>query len=65
MMRFPITDLLGETECYNYLRRVLHPAGLKCPQGHPLPAGQAPHDRHRAPRCDFRGRICGRVFNIW
>jgi len=24
MMRFPITDLLEEQECYNYLLRTLH-----------------------------------------
>ncbi len=33
MMRFPITDLLDEQECYDFLLRTLHPDGLKCPGG--------------------------------
>ncbi len=65
MMRFPITDLLSETECYHYLLRVLHPEGLQCPKGHPLPPDQAPHERHCAPRVKFRCRVCGRVFNVF
>jgi len=64
MMQFPITGLLEERECYNYLLRVLHPDGLQCPAGHPLPSGQAPHDRSRDPIVDHRYRICGKVFNI-
>lgn len=65
MMRFPLTEIVSEQECYAYLMRILHPEGLKCPQGHPLPADQAPHDRHRAPIMDYRCRTCGRVFNIF
>jgi len=64
-MRFPISDLLDEQECYCYLLRTLHPDGLKCPQGHPLPQNQAPHDRSRTPVLDYRCRICGRVYNIF
>ena len=30
MMRFPITDLLDEQECYDHLLRALHPDGLRC-----------------------------------
>lgn len=33
-IRFPITDLLSENECYEYLLDALHPEGLHCPQGH-------------------------------
>jgi transposase-like protein len=65
MMRFPISDILNEQECYNFLMRVLHPEGLQCPKGHPLPPDQAPHDRHRAPIVDYRCRRCGAVFNIF
>lgn len=65
MIRFPLTDLLSEQECYDYLLRVLHPEGLKCPAGHPLPASQAPHDRHRDPIFDYRCRVCGQVFNLF
>jgi transposase len=65
MMRFPITELLAEEECYAYLLRVLHPDGLCCPQGHPLPLPQAPHDRQRAPVYDYRCRECGAVFKLF
>jgi transposase-like protein len=65
MIRFPITDLLDEQECYNYLLRVLHPDGLECPNGHPLPPDQAPHDRSRDPLFAYRCRVCGSVFNIF
>jgi transposase-like protein len=65
VIRFPLADLLDEQKCYNYLLHVLHPDGLKCPAGHPLPADQAPHDRHRDPIFDYRCRICGKVFNLF
>lgn len=64
-MRFPLSDILSEQECYDYLMRILHQEGLKSPNYHPLPAHQAPQDRHRAPIVDYRCRICGRVFNIF
>ena len=64
MIRFPIADLLNEQECYDYLMGVLHPEGLSCRNGHPLPADQAPHDRRRAPLDDYRCRVCGNVFNL-
>jgi transposase-like protein len=63
MIRFPLTDLLDEQKCYDYLLHTLHPDGLRCPDGHPLPADQATHDRHRAPIQDYRCRTCGRMFN--
>ena len=65
MLSFPIHELMDEQKCYDYLRQVLHPDGLKCPRGHPLPAGQQPHDRHRAPIMDYRCRACGAVFNLF
>jgi transposase-like protein len=65
MIRFPLSDLLDEQECYDYLLRTLHPAGLHCRHGHPLPSGQAPHDRSRAPIFDYRCRVCGNVFNLF
>ena len=65
MMRFPITGLLDEQECYNFLLRVLHPDGLKCPEGHPLPLNQAPHDRSRTPIMGYRCRICSGVYNLF
>ena len=64
-LRFPITVLLDEEECYNFLMYTLHPDGLQCPNGHPLLPEQAPHDRGRAPVVDYRCRQCGRVFNVF
>ncbi len=65
MLPFPIEDLMDEQKCYDYLKEVLHPDGLSCPSGHPLPPEQAPHDRSRAPIMNYRCRECGRVFNIF
>ncbi len=65
MLQFPLDDLLDEQACHDFLLRVLHPDGLHCPQGHPLPADQAAHDRHRAPILDYRCRSCGAVFNLF
>jgi transposase-like protein len=65
MIRFPISDLLNPQECYDYLLCVLHPNGLQCGAGHPLPLDQAPHDRTRAPLVDYRCRVCGNVFNLF
>ena len=64
-IRFPLTELLDEQECYNILRDILHPNGLMCPNGHPLPPDQAPHDRSRDPVFAYRCWECGKVFNIF
>lgn len=65
MLQFPIDDMLDEQACHDFLLHVLHSDGLHCPHGHPLPVGQAPHDRHRAPIMDYRCRSCGAVFNLF
>lgn len=65
MLRFPLDGLLDETACYAFLLRHLHPQGLHCPRGHPLPAGQAPHRRRRPDVPDYRCRLCGAVFNLF
>ncbi len=65
MLQFPLDDLLDEQACYDFLLRVLHPDGLRCPQGHVLPVDQAAHDRHRAPILDYRCRTGGAVFNLF
>jgi len=39
MMQFPISELLDEQKCYQYLWHTLPPNGLSCPAGHPLPNG--------------------------
>lgn len=65
MMIFPIDELMDEQRCYAFLLEVLHPDGLHCPNGHPLPPDQAPHDRHRDPIFDYRCRVCNKVYNIF
>lgn len=65
MMRFPISELLSQQECHDYLLRTLYPNGLQCRHGHPLPPNQAPHDRSRAPIFDYRCRVCSNVFNVF
>jgi len=60
-----LVDVGDERACHNFLLTILHPHGLCCPQGHPLPATQAPHDRHRDPILDYRCRRCGAVFNLF
>ena len=65
MLIFPIQPLLDEQACYDWLLQTLHPEGLHCPNGHPLPEGQKPHDRHRAPIMDYRCHTCGAVYNLF
>ena len=65
MMRFPITELLNEEECYRRLQEILHPEGMCCPQGHCLSPSQAPHMKDRAPVVDYRCKICNAVFNVF
>ncbi len=65
MIIFPIDEFMNEQLCYDFLLNALHPEGLHCPNGHPLPAGQAPHRKHRAPIFDYRCRECGKVYNIF
>lgn len=65
MIGFPVDKLLDEQACYDFLVGHLHPGGMKCPDGHPLPPGAAPHDRSRAPILDYRCKQCGRVFNLF
>ena len=60
-----LDGLLDEQACYDCLLRVLHPDGLHCPQGHPLPPDQAPHRRRRPVIPDYRCRHCGAVFNLF
>jgi len=51
MIGFPIDELLSEDECYQYLKRSLHPEGLSCPNGHALPDDQAPHASNAFTMC--------------
>lgn len=65
MLIFPLDGLLDEQACYDFLLRTLHPEGLHCPNGHPLPPEQGPHDRHRSPLVDYRCAQCGAVYNLF
>lgn len=65
MLDFPINELMDENACYDFLLKILCPDGLKCPNQHPLPIDQCPHDRSRDPVFDYRCRTCGAVFNIF
>lgn len=65
MIKFPLTELLDEQGCYEWLLKILHPKGLHCPSGHAIPAGQAPHDRQRTPIVKYKCRECGKVFHIF
>jgi transposase-like protein len=63
-MDFPITDLMDPDACYQFLVRLLHPDGLRCPRCQR--AGEHPvHDRHRSPVLDYRCRGCSAVFNAY
>ncbi len=61
-MDFPLTDLMDEQACYDYLVDALHPGGLRCPacSGRDFTL----HRAHRDPVRDYRC-ACGRVFNAW
>lgn len=63
-MDFPIEDLLDPQACYNQLAFLLHPEGVRCPNGHPL-AQCYVHKRDRAPVVDYRCKVCGRCFNAF
>jgi hypothetical protein len=55
---------VDETACYEFLLRMLHPAGLACWRC----GGQESlrvHRRHREPVVDYRCACCGKVLNAW
>jgi transposase-like protein len=65
-MRFPITDLLDQTDCERWLLEHFHPDGLRCPQC------QTPvHDAHRFRRTKksqlqvYRCNQCQCVYNLY
>ncbi len=65
MMAFSMTELLDEQAGYEFRVRVLHPKGLRCPAGHRVAVGQAPHLSDRTPVVDYRCRRGGKVFNVF
>ncbi len=42
MIIFPIYELIGEQNCYDFLLKMLYPDGLHCPGGHSLPSDHSP-----------------------
>jgi transposase-like protein len=62
-MDFPISSLMDEQACYDWLVRHLHPPGLACPDCRSQELSV--HRRQRAPILDYRCRGCGAVFNAF
>ena len=62
-MDFPITDLLDEAACYDWLSERTHPRGLRCPRCGDREMGV--HRRRRAPVLDYRCKGNGAVFNLF
>lgn len=66
MKSFSLEPITNENQAYEYLKQVLHPEGLHCPNcGVALPEDQAPHTRDREPLVNYRCRECGRVYNLF
>ena len=64
MLDFSLNDLLDPEKCGKFLTDILHPCGLKCPNGHDLDHCYV-HKRDRAPILGYRCWDCGRCFNIF
>lgn len=62
-MDFPISSLMDEQACYDWLVKHLHPPGLGCPDC--KAQDLRVHRRQRAPILDYRCRACGAVFNAF
>ena len=63
-MDFPLGDLLDPERCYDFLLSLVHPHGLGCPNGHSLDEAFI-HKCDRTPILDYRGKTCGRCFNLF
>jgi transposase-like protein len=59
-MDFPISDLMDETACYEFLVGLLHPDGLACPHCDGRD-GLKVHRRDRAPILAYRCTACRRI----
>jgi transposase-like protein len=63
LIDFPITGLMDERACYDWLVDLLHPGGLACPR-----CGGADtwvHRFVRDPVLDYRCKGCGAVYNAF
>lgn len=63
-MDFPLAYSPTQDECYETLLNLLHPGGLRCPNGHGLEDSRVQR-RHRAPIIDYRCNKCAKIFNIF
>lgn len=63
-MDFPITELMDESACYEFLLGLLHPDGMGCPH-----CGDRDHlkvhRRDRAPILSYRCSACRRISNAF
>lgn len=64
MILFPITQLMDEKKCYDYLVEILHPEGLKCPKCQASLDMVKTHRKDRVPLLYYRC-FCGRIFNAF
>src|SRR4030081_765692 len=63
-MDFPITELMDESACYEFLVGLLHPDGLACPHCGDRDRLKV-HRRDRAPILVYRCTACRRIFNAF
>jgi transposase-like protein len=63
MIDFPITDLMDERACYEWLVGLLHPGGLACPRCRGTDAYV--QRSFREPVLDYRCKGCGKVYNAF
>jgi transposase-like protein len=61
---FSLIELLDQNKCYDFLVEILHPDGLRCPNGHGLEETHI-HRHDRAPILLYRCDVCGRFFNAF
>ena len=64
-MDFPMTHLMDERACYDFIVTHLHPEGLRCPRCMANGEMLGVHRRCRDPVLDYQCRACGRVFNAF
>lgn len=64
MMKFNLCQFFDEQKCYNFLVKLLHPEGLKCPRCKKSVEESGVHRRDRAPVLYYRCP-CGRIYNAF